>query len=76
MRAAMQLRAMTGELGCISVSNIFGIPEVHKAIDEKGTPLNDHMNSGVFISYRHYTFKPICIVLLKLLNISTNLGLE
>lgn len=47
MRAAMQLRAMTGELGCISVSNIFGIPEVHKAIDEDGNPKNDHMNSGL-----------------------------
>jgi len=46
MRAAMQLRAMTGELGCISVSNIFGIPEVHKAIDEDGKPLNSHMASG------------------------------
>ncbi|KAL4217900.1 hypothetical protein ACF0H5_022639 [Mactra antiquata] len=43
MRAAMQLRAMTGELGCISVSNIFGVPEVHKAIDSDGVPQNDHM---------------------------------
>ncbi|XP_052762765.1 uncharacterized protein LOC128205278 isoform X2 [Mya arenaria] len=47
MRAAMQLRALTGELGCISVSNIFGIPEVHKAIDENGTALNSHMDSGL-----------------------------
>lgn len=47
MRAAMQLRAMTGELGCISVSNIFGIPEVHKAIDENGKPQNDHMDKGL-----------------------------
>ncbi|KAK3087013.1 hypothetical protein FSP39_000308 [Pinctada imbricata] len=46
MRAAMQLRALTGELGCISVSNIFGIPQVQKAFDEKGTPLNDYMTSG------------------------------
>ncbi|XP_052239499.1 quinone reductase-like isoform X2 [Dreissena polymorpha] len=47
MRAAMQLRVMTGELGCLSVSNIFGIPEVHKAIDETGKPLNDHMTKGL-----------------------------
>lgn len=50
MRAAMQLRAMTGELGCISVSNIFGIPEVQKAINEDGTPQNDHMNNGLYLS--------------------------
>ncbi|XP_045181307.2 uncharacterized protein LOC123540385 isoform X2 [Mercenaria mercenaria] len=47
MRAAMQLRAMTGELGCISVSNIFGIPKVHEAIDEDGTPKDNHMISGL-----------------------------
>ena len=39
----MQLRAMTGEIGCISVSNIFGIPKVNEALDEEGNPLNDHM---------------------------------
>nr|KAG5698912.1 hypothetical protein BaRGS_006806 [Batillaria attramentaria] len=47
MRAAMQLRAFLGELGTLSVSNIFGIPEVHKSIDENGKPLNDHMVSGL-----------------------------
>ena len=47
MRCAMQLRAMTGELGCISVSNIFGIPQVNKAIDEDGKPLDDHMAKGL-----------------------------
>lgn len=47
MRAAMQLRAFLGELGTLSVSNIFGIPEVHKAIDENGKPLDDHMASGL-----------------------------
>ncbi|XP_046584324.1 quinone reductase-like [Haliotis rubra] len=46
MRSAMQLRAFLGELGCLSVSNIFGIPEVHKALDEEGNPLNDHMEKG------------------------------
>ena len=47
MRSAMQLRALTGEIGCISVSNIFGIPQVHQSIDENGKPLNDHMASGL-----------------------------
>ena len=46
MRAAMQLRALTGELGCLSVSNIFGIPHVGDAIDPSGNPLNPHMESG------------------------------
>ncbi|KAH9490561.1 hypothetical protein Btru_034106 [Bulinus truncatus] len=46
MRAAMQLRAFLSELGTPSVSNIFGIPEVHKALDENGNPLNQHMVSG------------------------------
>lgn len=47
MRAAMQLRCFLSELGTLSVSNIFGIPEVHKAIDENGKPLNEHMVSGL-----------------------------
>ncbi|OWF34947.1 uncharacterized protein LOC110443524 [Mizuhopecten yessoensis] len=46
MRAAMQLRAMTGELGCLSVSNIFGIPNAQNSLDSDGKPLNDHMESG------------------------------
>ncbi|KAK0044892.1 uncharacterized protein LOC106064104 [Biomphalaria glabrata] len=46
MRAAMQLRAFLSELGTLSVSNIFGIPEVHKALDENGKPLNDHLDKG------------------------------
>ncbi|CAL1540168.1 unnamed protein product [Lymnaea stagnalis] len=46
MRAAMQLRAFLSELGALSVSNIFGIPEVHKALDENGKPLNDFMVKG------------------------------
>lgn len=46
MRAAMALRAITGELGCLSVSNIFGIPTVQHAFDEEGNPQNDHMESG------------------------------
>ncbi|XP_062573084.1 quinone reductase-like [Saccostrea cucullata] len=46
MRAAMALRTLTGELGCLSVSNIFGIPTVQKAFDAEGNPQNDHMESG------------------------------
>lgn len=46
MRAAIQLRSLTAEIGCLSVSNIFGIPQVHKAIDEEGNPIDDHMEKG------------------------------
>jgi len=46
MRAAMQLRCMLGELGCISVSNIFGIPAVQDALDSDGQPLNDRLIGG------------------------------
>lgn len=43
MRAAMQLRAFLGELGCISVGNIFGIPVVNRALDEEGKPLDEKL---------------------------------
>lgn len=46
MRAAMQLRCFLGELGCLSVSNIFGIPRAHQAIAEDGSPIDSHMESG------------------------------
>ncbi|XP_033127672.1 NADPH azoreductase-like [Anneissia japonica] len=46
MRAAIQLRALLGEIGCLSVSNIFGIPQANKSLDEEGNPQNDHMESG------------------------------
>jgi len=46
MRAAMSLRCFLGELGCLSVSNIFGIPTVQNAFDADGKPLNDRMISG------------------------------
>ncbi|XP_052086450.1 NADH-dependent flavin reductase subunit 2-like [Mytilus californianus] len=46
MRAAMALRPLLSEIGTLSVSNIFGIPEVHKALDEEGAPKNDHMEKG------------------------------
>ncbi|XP_045190337.2 uncharacterized protein LOC123547371 isoform X1 [Mercenaria mercenaria] len=38
MRAAMQLRAMTGELGCTSISKIFAIPSLYDVLNEDGTP--------------------------------------
>jgi NAD(P)H-dependent FMN reductase len=43
MRAAMQLRCMLGELGCISVGYICGIPVVQTALGEDGSPLNEHV---------------------------------
>nr|CAB3262771.1 uncharacterized protein LOC100183100 [Phallusia mammillata] len=50
-RAGMQLRAMLGELGCISISNMFTISQVHKCFDENGMPLDtepgSHMDSGI-----------------------------
>ena len=39
VRAAMQLRAMLGELGTPSIPSLLPIPEVHKALDEDGRPL-------------------------------------
>ena len=46
MRAAMQLRCLLGELGAISVSNIFGIPVVQDLLDPDGQPLNDRLIPG------------------------------
>mmetsp|Transcript_15353 Transcript_15353/g.36254 ORF Transcript_15353/g.36254 Transcript_15353/m.36254 type:complete len:214 (+) Transcript_15353:60-701(+) len=40
MRAAMNLRAMTGELGCISVSNLVGVPNAASEFGEDGTPVD------------------------------------
>ena len=39
VRAAMQLRALTGELGCLSVSAIFAGPAVQNSLDEEGNPV-------------------------------------
>jgi NAD(P)H-dependent FMN reductase len=38
VRAAMQLRALLGELGTPSIPSIFPIPKVQDAFDEDGTP--------------------------------------
>ncbi|XP_022102751.1 uncharacterized protein LOC110985764 [Acanthaster planci] len=46
MRAAMQLRCFLGEIGCLPVSNIFGIPKANAAISEDGEPLDPHMEKG------------------------------
>lgn len=46
MRAAMHLRCMLSEIGCLSVSNIFGIPRAHEAIAADGSPIDKHMESG------------------------------
>lgn len=49
IRAAMQLRAMTGELGCPSVPKIFAIPKTHEVLDEAGKPVgqNNHLVKGI-----------------------------
>jgi len=39
MRAAMQLRAMTGELGCLSTQAIFSAPAAQNSLDEDGKPV-------------------------------------
>ncbi len=41
VRAAMQLRAMLGELGMPSIPSIFPIPKVQDAFDEEGHPQDD-----------------------------------
>ncbi|XP_071804507.1 quinone reductase-like [Asterias amurensis] len=46
MRAAMHLRCFLGEIGCLPVSNIFGIPKCHATLSEAGEPLDDHLVKG------------------------------
>ncbi|XP_059153437.1 uncharacterized protein LOC131939251 [Physella acuta] len=46
MRVTMQLRALLGDMGCLSIGNTFCIPEVNKALDENGIPLNDNVVRG------------------------------
>ncbi len=41
VRAAVQLRAMLGELGMPSIPSILPIPKVQDAFDEEGHPLDD-----------------------------------
>jgi NAD(P)H-dependent FMN reductase len=44
VRAAMQLRAMLGELGMPSISSIFPVPSIARALDETGAPLDAAMD--------------------------------
>jgi len=46
MQAAMHLRSLLGELGALSVSNMFGIPMVQDSLDPDGNPTNDRMIPG------------------------------
>ncbi|MDP2666472.1 MAG: NADPH-dependent FMN reductase [Candidatus Diapherotrites archaeon] len=38
VRAAVHLRAMLGEMGMLTISNMFAIPKVQEAFDEDGKP--------------------------------------
>lgn len=46
MRAAMQARALLGEIKTVSIPNIFGMPRVHESLDAEGKPTNDKMVPG------------------------------
>nr|CAB3262770.1 uncharacterized protein LOC100183100 [Phallusia mammillata] len=50
-RAGIQLRSMLGELGCVTVSNMFTISQVQHCFDENGVPKDttqgSKMNSGL-----------------------------
>ncbi|KAH9253173.1 hypothetical protein BASA81_008855 [Batrachochytrium salamandrivorans] len=41
VRAAMQMRALTGELGCLSVTAIFAAPVVQNSLDVEGKPVGE-----------------------------------
>ncbi|WP_375454540.1 NADPH-dependent FMN reductase [uncultured Methylobacterium sp.] len=43
VRAAMQLRAMLGELGMPSIPALLPVPRVGEALDEAGTPTEDRL---------------------------------
>ena len=42
VRAAMQMRALCGELGCNSINKIFAAPTVHITLDEEGNPQGEN----------------------------------
>ncbi len=44
VRAAMQLRAMLGELGMPSIPSLLPIPEIGKTLDENGTPADPRLD--------------------------------
>jgi NAD(P)H-dependent FMN reductase len=43
VRAAMQLRAMLGELGMPSISSIFPVPSIRRALSADGEPLDEKL---------------------------------
>jgi NAD(P)H-dependent FMN reductase len=47
VRAAMQLRAMLGELGMPSIPSIFPVPKVQDAFDPDGTPKDEAVRGRV-----------------------------
>ncbi|KAH9253766.1 hypothetical protein BASA81_008384 [Batrachochytrium salamandrivorans] len=42
VRAAMQMRALTGELGCTAINKLFAAPVVHTSLDVDGKPVGDN----------------------------------
>lgn len=46
VRAAMQLRAMLGELGMPSIPSLLPIPRIHKALDEAGKPAEEWLGKA------------------------------
>ena len=42
VRAAIQMRAITGELGCISIQPIFAAPTAEGSLTEAGEPVGDN----------------------------------
>ena len=47
VRAAMQLRAMLGELGTPSIPSLFPIAEIGKALDPEGEPQQPHLDNAM-----------------------------
>lgn len=46
VRAAMQLRAMLGELGTPSIPSLLPIPRIHKALSEAGEPAEEWLTKA------------------------------
>jgi NAD(P)H-dependent FMN reductase len=47
VRAAMQLRAMLGELGAPSIPSIFPVPRVQSSIEMDGTPIDERLDRRI-----------------------------
>lgn len=55
-RAGVQLRSFLGELGCVTVSNMFSISQVYNCFDEQGVPMSNELVNNmlcniIFIFY-------------------------